>query len=69
MSMNIILNKEPYAIQGTGHQLSDLMQELNLPPQPMAVAVNRTIVIKAKWAECTLQANDRVDIVRAIGGG
>ena len=67
--MEIILNKEPYVLQTAGQQLSDLMNDLNLPAQAMAVAVNRTVITKTKWAECTLQPHDRVDIVRAIGGG
>ena len=67
--MEIILNNEPYVLQAAEHRLNDLMDALNLPAQAMAVAVNRTVITKTKWAECTLQAHDRVDIVRAIGGG
>lgn len=69
MTMEIILNKAPYVLQSAGQQLSDLMDELNLPAQAMAVAVNRTVITKTKWAEYTLKTQDRVDIVRAIGGG
>ena len=67
--MEIILNNEPYVLQAAEHRLNDLMDALNLPAQAMAVAVNRTVITKTKWAECTLQAHDRVDIVLAIGGG
>ena len=67
--MEIILNNEPYVLQAAEHRLNDLMDELSFPAQAMAVAVNRTVITKTKWAECTLQAHDRVDIVRAIGGG
>jgi len=35
----------------------------------MAVAVNREIVPRHLWPQRELQPSDRVDIVRAIGGG
>jgi thiamine biosynthesis protein ThiS len=33
------------------------------------VAVNRQIVIRAQWQYHVLQAQDSIDVVRAIGGG
>jgi sulfur carrier protein len=35
----------------------------------LAVAVNREVVPRQLWPQHVLQPSDRVDIVRAIGGG
>ena len=62
-------------LNGASHQieenqnLSDLIASLALPNQAMAVAVNRQVVPRQVWAQRKLQPTDKVDIVRAIGGG
>ena len=66
--MEIELNGAPHRI--TDHQnLQDLIASLELANQALAVAVNREVVPRPLWAQRSLQACDRVDIVRAIGGG
>ena len=66
--MEIELNGAPHRI--TDHQnLQDLIASLELANQALAVAVNREVVPRQLWAQRALQARDRVDIVRAIGGG
>ncbi len=35
----------------------------------IAVAVNGEVVPKGSWSERTLQANDRLEIIRAVQGG
>ncbi|MFZ6876157.1 sulfur carrier protein ThiS [Undibacterium sp. Di27W] len=49
--------------------LADLIADLNLSQQTIAVAVNRQIIPKSRWTEHQLQVDDKVDVVRAIGGG
>ena len=67
-SVEIELNGAPHRV--TGNQtLRDLIASLALTDQALAVAVNREVVPRQLWAERALQARDRVDIVRAIGGG
>ena len=51
------------------HTLQDLVEALELGGQALALAVNRAVVPRRRWAEQVLQAQDQVDIVRAIGGG
>ena len=66
--MEIELNGAPHRI--TDHQnLQDLIASLELANQALAVAVNREVVPRQLWPQRALQARDRVDIVRAIGGG
>jgi sulfur carrier protein len=69
--MNMIeieLNGTPHRVEDN-QSLSDLIASLALPNQAMAVAVNRQVVPRQAWVQRQLQPLDRVDIVRAIGGG
>lgn len=52
-----------------GQNVADLIEGLSLSGKAVAVAINREIVPRGAWAERQLQAADRIDIVRAIGGG
>jgi sulfur carrier protein len=66
--MEIELNGRPHRL--ADHQsLQELVAALDLTGQALAVAVNREVVPRQRWAERLLQPADRVDIVRAIGGG
>jgi len=68
MTIKIELNGEARSI-AKGHSLHDLIESLELTGQALAVAVNRQIVSRQMWQQRVLQPDDRVDIVRAIGGG
>ena len=64
----IILNGEVYQL-AQGQTLAGLVDALQLSGQAIAVAVNRQIIARAQWQDQLLQAQDKVDVVRAIGGG
>ena len=64
----IILNGEVYQL-AQGQTLAGLVNALHLSGQTIAVAVNRQIIARAQWQDQLLQAQDKVDVVRAIGGG
>ena len=49
--------------------LQSLIAELNIGNQAIAVAVNRTVVSRAQWADYVVRSGDSIDVVRAIGGG
>jgi sulfur carrier protein len=66
--LQIELNGAPHSVADP-HSLQDLVAALALSNQALAVAVNRQVVPRQKWALHLLQAGDRVDVVRAIGGG
>ncbi len=66
--MTIVLNGEAYPLEKE-HSLAALIGALNLSGQAIAVAVNRQIIPRAQWQTHLLQAQDKVDVVRAIGGG
>ncbi len=62
-------------INGEEKQLKDnlniqqLIEQLGLTEQRLAMEVNREIVPRSRFAEHHLQAGDQIEIVRAIGGG
>jgi sulfur carrier protein len=49
--------------------LSELIGELSLAPQRIAVEVNQQIVRRSEWAQTTLNDGDRIEIVHFVGGG
>jgi sulfur carrier protein len=49
--------------------LDRLIDSLDLTGQALALAVNRQVVPRQRWPQVALNHNDKVDIVRAIGGG
>ncbi len=49
--------------------LENLIAELKVGNQAIAVAVNRNVISRSQWQQFVLQAGDVVDVVRAIGGG
>jgi sulfur carrier protein len=66
--MDIELNGQAH--RATDNQsVQDLIDQLDLARHALAVAVNREVVPRNLWAQTRLQANDRVELVRPIGGG
>jgi sulfur carrier protein len=66
--LEIELNGAAHALPGDS-SLHDLVESLGLAGQKLALAVNRQVVPRERWRDTPLQARDRVDVVRAIGGG
>ena len=66
--IEIELNGAPHRVPAQ-QTLDQLVGALALHGQPLALAVNRSVVPRQQWPERVLQAQDKVDIVRAIGGG
>jgi sulfur carrier protein len=66
--IEITLNGAPHHVPAQ-QTLDQLIAALELSGQALALAVNRNVVPRQHWPERVLQAQDKVDIVRAIGGG
>ena len=66
--MQIILNGEPHDLPEQAW-VTDLIAQLGLVGQRLAIEVNGDIVPRSQHAERLLCAGDRVEVVRAIGGG
>ena len=68
MSIEIMLNGEAHRLPA-GCNVQQLIDRLQLTGQALAIAVNRQVIPRASWQEKVFQETDRVEIVRAIGGG
>lgn len=68
MMIQIQLNGAAHEIAAQSH-LQDLLVQLDLENQRLAIEVNEALVPRSQFTEYTLQAGDTVEIVRAIGGG
>jgi sulfur carrier protein len=66
--MEIELNGAPHTVPAR-QTLDQLIAALSLEGQALALAVNRSVVPRQQWPQRELQPRDKVDIVRAIGGG
>jgi sulfur carrier protein len=66
--IEIELNGAPHRL-AEGSDLAALVEALGLGDQALALAVNRCVVPRQRWREHALRAHDKVDVVRAIGGG
>jgi sulfur carrier protein len=66
--IEIELNGAPHKVPPQ-QTLNQLVDALALTGQALALAVNRNVVPRQQWPDRVLQAQDKVDIVRAIGGG
>ena len=64
----IELNGESRSV-AKDHSVHDLVNALSLTNQALAIAVNREVVPRAQWTAYRFSEGDKVDVVRAIGGG
>ena len=49
--------------------VADLLQELGIAGDPVAVAVNREVVPKGRHDQKHLKEGDQVEIIQAVAGG
>ena len=49
--------------------LNDLIRQLSLVPERLAIELNREVVRRARWPETFLREGDQVEIVHFVGGG
>ena len=66
--MRIYVNGEETQVEA-GLQLASLIQQLELTGGKIAVEINQEVIPRSTFGEHRLQPDDRVEIVRAIGGG
>jgi thiazole synthase len=66
--IQIKLNGEPRNISPT-LTLSQLLSELQVSPQKIAVAKNLEVIVRSELEKTTLQDGDEVEIFQAVGGG
>jgi sulfur carrier protein len=52
-----------------GKTVSELLADMEISGQRVAVEINEEIVPKAKYDETVLKDGDHVEVVRFVGGG
>ena len=67
--MQVQINGEQRELAVTSVRLSELIAQLSLPPQRIAVEVNRQIVRRDEWDRTEVNDGDRVEIIHFVGGG
>lgn len=65
--MAMFINGQPHDYQR--QSLRDLVQQLELQQQRLAIEVNGEVVPRSQHADTYVNDGDRIEIVRAIGGG
>ncbi|OLC16600.1 MAG: thiamine biosynthesis protein ThiS [Candidatus Rokubacteria bacterium 13_1_40CM_69_27] len=66
--MTIMVNGRPMDVTD-GVSVEALLAQLGVKREYTAVALNREVMPKSRYAETILKQGDRVEIVRPMGGG
>lgn len=66
--MRLTINGKDQDFADTLH-LAQLIEQLGMKGDRVAVELNREIVSRAQWAETSLKDGDRLEIVHFVGGG
>lgn len=67
--MRIQINGEQREFPSQSLTIQKLIEILSLPPQRIAVEVNKTIVRRSDWDLTDLKEGDQIEIVHFVGGG
>lgn len=67
--MNVVVNGEQRSVD-EGATVGDMVRGLGTGAElGVAVALNGAVVPKSAWDRTTLNEADRIEVLRAIGGG
>ena len=67
-TLRIQINGESREV-GEPSTLSDLVNELSLPPARIAIELNVEVVRRNDWMNAMVREGDRLEIVHFVGGG
>lgn len=67
--MRIEINGEQRELSQATMTLRDLIDQLSLAPQRIAVEVNKQIISRDRWESTSVAEGDRIEIVHFVGGG
>lgn len=67
--MRIEINGEQRELSQSKITLRELIDQMSLAPQRIAVEVNKQIVPGDKWEITYIHDRDRIEIVHFVGGG
>lgn len=67
--MQVQINGETRELTHDQIVLAELVRELSLTPQRIAVELNKRIVRRDEWDQTEINDGDRIEIVHFVGGG
>ena len=67
-SIEIVVNGERRSVPAE-MRVSELVAEMGLQPERVALELNREILARLNWHTTVLAAGDRLEIVHFVGGG
>jgi len=67
-TVEIVVNDTAQAVPA-GTTVAALLERLDMAGKRVAVARNREVVPRSRYAEVVLGAGDRLEILEAVGGG
>jgi len=65
--VEVIINGEKRVVLAA--TLSLLVEQLGMKADRVAIELNREIVPRDQWSQCTLKDGDQLEIVHFVGGG
>lgn len=65
--MRILLNGD--STETEARDVQGLVESLDTAGKGVAVAINGEVVPRSAWGERALRTDDRVEVLRAVGGG
>ena len=66
--MKLTINGEERDFGATA-TLSDLIGQLGMKPDRVAIELNRELIARDRWTSTPLSEGDRLEIVHFVGGG
>ncbi|MFH0257845.1 sulfur carrier protein ThiS [Vibrio rumoiensis] len=67
--MQVTVNQKVHILEKNQNKLIQLLSQLLLNQQGIAVAINQDVIPKTQWAETTLAEGDDVSVFTMIAGG
>jgi sulfur carrier protein len=67
--LELVVNGTPQRLDPAPATVADLVRALNLEGRRIAVERNGEIVPKSRYADTSVAAGDRLEVVAAVGGG
>ncbi len=67
-NITVYLNGEARQVSDDTH-LAQLIDQLSLPHQRIAIELNRSVIRRADWPDITVNDGDRIEVVHFVGGG
>ncbi|WP_416731919.1 sulfur carrier protein ThiS [Fictibacillus sp. JL2B1089] len=64
-----MINGEEVMVPNTLESITDLLKHLNLHDQVVIAEVNEDIIDNQKQRETQIKENDKIELVRFVGGG